>query len=266
MIDLRNRYQADYLLEIQETGQLNGKSARCFNVPGRRSAFTSTTSLNDVGEGIGIAGTALFLNLTGAEAISVVSSNANDDGSPAGTGARTIKMTYIDTNYAIVETADITLNGTSSVSVLASGCLALLWIEVTSAGSNGSPVGNLTVTSGAPTSGTLAYIPAGSNKSLNAFFMVPDGYTGYVICWSGGNIQNSQDMRLRATVNTTDRTLSTVYHFQDNKNIASNTNFDHDLPALKYPARCKIKVSTISSSTAINTRADADFSVIIIAD
>jgi hypothetical protein len=253
----------DVILEIQRTGKYAGKDAMALHILGRRASFTSTSVFNDIGEGVGVAGTADFPVLAGSETIQVLSSNNIADVA-AGTGARKIKMLYINTSYAIVETADITLNGTTAVTVVASGCLAVLWFEVTEVGTGGAPAGNLTLRTSAPL--TLSYIPAGSNRSMDAFFMVPDGYTAYATCWSGGSIQNSQDIRLRATVNSYDRTLSTVYHFQDNHNVASNDSFDDELPALKYPARCKIKVSTISSSTAAATRCDCHFTIILIAD
>jgi len=257
-------YVTDLIQEVNLTGQYNGKTAKIFAVNGRRSLFTSTSTFNDVGEGVGASGVALFPELTGSEIIQAISSNANDDGSPVGTGAQTIKVTYIDTNYNIVTTGDITLNGTTAVTVLASGMLFFLFAEVTNVGSNGVSVGAITIRTSAPL--TISQITAGGNASLDAAFMIPDGYTGYVFGWSMGNIQNSQDFRLRATVNKHDRSLSTVYHFQDNHNTASNESNNEDLPFLKYPARCKIKVSTISSSVAGTTRADSHFYVLLIQD
>lgn len=248
--------------EIQITGKFSGKDAKVFHILGRRASFTSTSVFNDIGEGVGAASTALFPVLNGTETIEVLSSNAND--TLAGTGARKIKMTYINNAYALVETADINLNGTTPVTVVANDCLQCLWFEVTETGSSETSIGNLTLRTSAPV--TLSRITAGGNKSMDAIFMVPDGWKAYIYEWSGSNIQNSQDLRMRAQVNTFDRSLSTVYHFQDNHNTPSNQAFDASLPFLQFPARCKIKVSTISSSTAGATRADGDFTVVLIKD
>lgn len=247
---------------IQITGGWNGKPAKAFYIMGRRSAFTSTSAFNDVGEGVGNASTALFPVLTGAETIQVISSSAVD--TVAGIGARKVKVVYIDTNYDLQETADISLNGTTAVTVMVGGMLQPLWFENTEVGSGGASAGNITLRTSAPL--TLSQIVAGGNKSMDAIFMVPDGYTAYVPKWGGSSIQNTQDLRLRATVNTLDRSLSSIYHFQDNRYAPSNTSYGSELPSLKYPARCMIKVSTISSSTAAATRCDADFTVIIIQD
>jgi len=253
----------DPVLEIQRTGKYGGKTAMAFQIFGRRSSFTSTSVLNDVGEGIGAAGTALFPVLTGAETIQAVSSSLNDDGSPAGTGAQTIKVTYINTSYAITTTADITLNGTTAVTVTTADCLAILWAEVTAVGSNGVAFGTITIRTSAPL--TLSQITSGGNRSMDCFFMVPDGYKAYIKQWDGENIQNSQDFRLRALVNTHDRTLSSVYHFQSTHNTPSNTSFIDELPYLQFPARCKITGTTISSSLAAGTRASVGFTIILIA-
>ena len=93
MRDLRDRAWKDTIAEIQRTGVYDGKNALAFHITGRRSAFTSTSVFNDVGEGIGTAARALFPVLVGSETIEVISSSASDDGSPAGTGARTVKVT-----------------------------------------------------------------------------------------------------------------------------------------------------------------------------
>lgn len=265
MIDLRKIKNFDAVIaEIGITGKFAGKTAYVFNIMGRRASFTSTSLLNDVGEGIGTAAIAVFPILTGAETIQVISSSINDDGAPVGTGARTVKITYIDTNFNIVETADIVLNGTTAVSVMVGGMLQPLWFEVTSVGSNLVAFGTITLRTSAPL--TLSQITAGGNASLDSIFMVPDGYTAYCSYRELSNITNSQDFRLQATVNKLDRSLSTVFHYQTNKNTPSNLGFDGPVPWLKFPARSKIKGSTISSSIAAGTRADYSFNVILIKD
>lgn len=263
MIDLRKNKNFDSVVaEIQMTGKLNGKLAYVYKIMGRRSSFTSTSAPNDVGEGIGAAAIALFPVLTGAETIQVISSSANDDGAPVGTGARTIKLTYINTSFQLVQTADIILNGITAVSVMVGGCLQPLWFEVTSVGSLGAAAGIITLRTSAPL--TLSQISAGGNESFDSIFMVPDGYTGYTSNRNMANINNSQDYRMRALVDKFTRFLSTVFHTQAIKNTPSNTGFADELPFLKFPARCKITGTTISSSIAAGTRADYCFTVIIV--
>ncbi len=246
--------------QIQQTGFFNGKEAKVFHILGRRASFTSTTLFNDVGEGIGSASAELFPVLNGTETIQVISSSASDKN--GGTGANSVKITYIDTNYDIQQTASINMNGITAVQIMVGGMLQFLWGEVDSVGSNKTSVGNVTFRTSGLT--TLSRITAGGNKSMDAIFMVPDDYEAYVYAWSGSSIQNAQDLRLRATVDSYTRELSSVYHFVDNRNTPSNSSFEHDLKSLKFPARCLIKVSTISSSQTAQTRCDCDFLVVII--
>jgi len=248
-------------LDISRDNLYAGKAANAFHIFGRRSTLIAST-LQDVGDGLTTS--QFFPVLTGAETIQAISTNPNDDGAPAGTGAQTIKVTYIDLNYAIVTTGDITLNGVAAVTVVVADMLYYLWAEVTAVGSGGVAAGDITIRTSAPL--TMSKISAGTNRSMDACFMVPDGYTGYVPRIKYGNISNSQDFRLRATVNANDRTLSTVFHFCDGFNSPSNTSDGEELPWLKFPARCKITGSTISSSGAANTRASFSFSIILIAD
>lgn len=250
--------------EISITGKWMGRNALTYHVLGRRSSFTSTSVFNDVGEGLGSTSGVLFPVLTGVESIEVLSSNANDTNT-AGTGVRKIRVTYINTSYALIEGAEVNLNGTTPVTVMASGMLQLLWIEAVDWGSGAVAAGTITMRIGGG-GATLSQITSGGNKSMDAIFMIPDGYTGYVTHWSIDALANAQDFRLRATCNTYDRTLLNNYIFQDNHNIAGNTNRSEILPWFKFPARCKIKISTISSSTSAQTRADASFSIILIAN
>lgn len=252
----------EVLLEISRTGKYAGKTAKAYHVFGRRSALIVNT-LQDVGDALtGLV--PLFPVLAGTETIQAISSSANDDGSPAGTGAQTIKVTYIDLNYDMVTTGDITLNGVAAVTVVSADMLYYLWAEVTAAGSLGAAAGDITIRTSTPT--VMSKISSGTNRSMDCCFMIPDGYKGYISNWDFGNVGFSQDFRLRATVNCHDRSLSTVFHEQDGQHSSANDSDDADLPCLKFPARCKITGSTISSSADAAARADASFQIVLIAD
>ncbi|MGL4598495.1 MAG: hypothetical protein ACRCYO_13340 [Bacteroidia bacterium] len=252
----------DPILEIQRTGKYGGKDALAFNINGRRESFTSTSAFNDVGDAIGISGVAIFPVLNGTETIQVISSSASDDGSPLGIGIQTVRITYINTSFQLVETPDIVMNGTTAVNVVVGGMLQVLWIEATNIGSTGTAVGNITLRTS--TLVNLSVIRIGTTKSQDAIFMVPDGFNAYINIWSVENIANSQDYRIRANVNSFDRTISNVFKVQDNQNNPSNSQNNSYLNWLKYPPRSRIKVSTISSSTAAATRACVNFLVVLI--
>ena len=191
--------------EIAHDGQYNGKAAVTYRILGRRTGFNSTSILQDVGEWLATSINA-FPVLTGAEALEVVSSNIADDGSPGGTGAQMVRVTYIDTNDDLVTSPDIVLDGTTPV---AAGftAKAILWMEVTAVGSNTVAVGNVDLRA---VSGSVIQerITAGGNKSLSARFRVPRNYTAFVPRWMASAISNPMDCRLRAKVSSSTRTPS----------------------------------------------------------
>ena len=87
-------------------------------------------------------------NFTG----SVKSSSAND--AAAGTGARTIKLTYYDQTVAGPNTENLTLNGTTAVNyVQTNHCFIEKW-EVLTVGSGGTNAGTLSLFTGTGGTGT----------------------------------------------------------------------------------------------------------------
>lgn len=250
--------------EIAMHGELEGKAARSFHVMGRRAGFASTTALNDIKE-FGASTNDTFPSLTGVESLEVVSSSASDTSS--GTGAREVEVIYLDNSYNLVTSHHISMNGTSPVATNFTAKF-IISMEVTLLGSSEVSVGTITLRT---TAGAVIQeqITAGGNRSLSSHFMIPSGYTGYLVSWEGSSIVTTgaaqqQDMRIRATVDD-EGDLSTVYHFLDNVFVASGTVSPQiQLPYIKLPSLTKIKVSTISSNTATTTRADASYCLFIV--
>ena len=126
----------------------------------------------------------------------VISSNANDTSN--GTGARTIRIGYINTSNQLTVSADITLNGTTAVA-LAFNANFILWMETTTVGSNAVAVGNYHASNcGAPGRprnklllGETDRCLAGSWCRLATLGTLPIGAVNA--------IATTQDMRLRAT-------------------------------------------------------------------
>lgn len=250
--------------EIAMHGSLENKTAQSFHVMGRRAGFASTTSLNDIKE-FGASTNDTFPILTGVEALQIVSTSISD--TVGGVGARTVEVMYLDNSNNLVTSPQISLNGTSPVSTNFTANF-IISMEVTSLGSSEVSIGNIVLQTVAG-SVIQEQISAGGNRSLSSHFMIPANYTGYLVAWEGSSITTSvatqqQDMRIRATVDDEGR-LSNVYHFLDNMFLNSGTTSSQvDLPYIKLPALTKIKVSTISTSTATTTRADASYCLFIV--
>lgn len=109
---------------------------------------------------------------TVAAVVEVLSSDAADDGAPAGTGAQTIRVKGLDEDYEPIEET-FTMNGVTAV-IGTALFLRVNSVEVLTAGSGGTNAGNITVRDSVAGT-TRNYIAAGRGRSESAFFTVPAG-------------------------------------------------------------------------------------------
>jgi hypothetical protein len=111
---------------------------------------------------------------------SVSSSSAND--TSAGTGARTILITYYDGTMSGPKTTSVTLNGTTAVATTATDIQFIERIEVITVGSTGINAGAISLfvnTSGG--GGTIGSIVAGDNATFWGHHYVAAGKTAYLL-------------------------------------------------------------------------------------
>lgn len=128
---------------------------------------------------------------TADQPMEILSSSANDDGSPAGTGARTVVV--IGQNYAGTEQEEtVTMNGVTPVNLKYSYSVVYR-AYVDTCGSNLTNAGLITIrVQGA--GATLAEIKAGNGQSLMAVYRIPAGKTGYMVTMTakcGDNATNA---------------------------------------------------------------------------
>lgn len=93
----------------------------------------------------------------------IVSSSAND--TAAGTGARTLTVSGVDSTY-IAQTETVILNGTSTVA-LTKNYMTINSMAVATVGSGGVTAGNLTIVAGGVTHG---YVQAGYNNDKSFIY------------------------------------------------------------------------------------------------
>jgi len=110
---------------------------------------------------------------------SVSSSSASD--TSAGTGARTIRITYYTSAYAGPFTEDMTLNGVSAVNTIASNICYIEKIEVLTVGSGAVNAGIITLYASTGGGGGAVWsIAASSNKTFGAHHYVAVGKTCHI--------------------------------------------------------------------------------------
>jgi hypothetical protein len=116
----------------------------------------------------------------------IVSSSTND--SSAGTGARTVRITYYDGTMAGPFTEDVTMNGTTAVATVATNIRFVESLRTLTVGSNGSNVGTITLrllSAGA----TIGTISVSEGVTFWAHHYIAVGRTGFIpriICGENG--------------------------------------------------------------------------------
>ena len=245
----------DFFLEVSK-GNVPGH--KVYTIPGRKDSVSNTV-LDDLSQ---IPGTTVIPRPAGIQ-LEIISSDAADDGSPVGTGVRTVDVHYLDTS-GVEQEETVTMNGTTAVTTVATDIADVQWIHTLTVGSAGVAVGNISL-QGVAGGTVYEYIKAGGNQSLSCRYTVPTGKTGYIVGWSCSAIVKQIDFRLRATVERFDRTLvDGVFLFQDTAVLLDGTSgfIPSSFPSI--PAGGRVKISGISAAAGGN--GGGSFQIVLVDD
>ena len=204
----------------------------------------------------------LYAYLSSATALYISSSSTND--TVAGTGARTVKVSGLDSDYDEVSVT-VNMNGQSGVSL---GTFTRVnRIEVLTAGSGGANAGNLHVGSEAsPTVGvpatTYAYVTAGDNQTLMALWTVPRNYTAYVT-QTDITVATTQNNKY-CTVSLVARPFGGVFNVKDRfVKAESSVNQTYNFP-LKFEEKTDIEFRAIGDSAGADIAISAGIDILYI--
>lgn len=176
----------------------------------------------------------------------VVSSNAADDGEPAGANAHTVSIHGLGDGF-IEQEEVIVLDGLTPVATnLDYLRINALHVE-TNAGHGLTAAGDIDIRDPGTPADIFNRIAAGNNMSLQAHYTVPDGKVAYITGWSAGAMA-AQDILariiLRATCDWEHRiNLPGVFLFQDIMAQEEATSQRQFKIPRRVPARADIKVS-----------------------
>jgi hypothetical protein len=148
-------------------GQIQGHERTC--------PFGYNSAVGATAETIWTVG-GVYAFAAAASVLTVVSDDADDDGNPADTGARTVVIEGLDADYLPI-TETVIMNGTTDVTTTQE-FLRVNKVYVATCGSSGSNEGTITVANSTPT--TLATIAATAGISEQCVYTVPAGYTAYI--------------------------------------------------------------------------------------
>lgn len=207
----------------------------------------------------------IWLAPTAARIHAIVSTSTSDDGSPAGVGARTIRIYGLKT-WADAETSeDITLDGTTPVNT-ANSYVIIHRMKVLTSGATSINVGTISAT--AATDNTVtAVILAGDGQTEMAIYGVPSTQTFYLKRWGAsigkGNTTISANFKL--LVNENASTQTTNFIRKDDINLVSTGTSGisriYDIPP-SFAGPCIVKVQGIAS--AADTDATSGFDAYIV--
>lgn len=201
-------------------------------------------------------------NPAAASVLKISSSSTDDDGDPAGTGARTIFIAGVDGSYNVVSET-ITLNGQTAVNTTNSYLYVNTFYVVT-VGSGGANAGIIYAGTGVVTAGVPAVIydliATGFNNRTTAHYCVPAGFTGYM---TKGVITTGQ------ASGSTSITAYLKQHGPDNVvrvgAVATLNNgsvsYDFDPPYVIPEKNC---IEATAIGTASNNSASSFFNIVLI--
>lgn len=188
--DFETNFKAGGNKRIQRTDNFGNPIATPFEIgamlglipgatTGRAQGYTATSAAS----GKAIRATTYTPQGTDAQR-SLNSTSAND--TSAGTGARTVTLTYLNTSF-VLKTETVTMNGTTAVNTVATDIAFIESIVVASVGSVGGNVGTIQVWTATAAAGSVwGSIAASDNQTFWAHHYVPTGVTCYLLTVTAG--------------------------------------------------------------------------------
>jgi hypothetical protein len=204
----------------------------------------------------------IWLAPTAARVHAIASSSTDDDGDPAGTGARTLRIYGLKT-WDLAETSeDVTLNGTTPVNTVQSYVI-IHRMKVLTCGASGPNVGTITAT--AATDGTItAVILPGDGQTEMAIYGVPSIQSFYLSRWSCAIAKASGTaahvtFELRVNENPNVQTVA----FLRKNDLAVQSTGSNNVEKMfhnpvKYAGPCIIKVQGTASAADVDAKAGFD--------
>lgn len=205
-------------------------------------------------------GVGLLAHPSSAITLKVSSTNANDTAS--GSGARTVRIDGLDTNFdEISET--VSLNGQTAV-LTTQLFRRVNYATVLTAGASASAEGDIYIGTGVVTTGVPAtvyqIIKQSNNNTVTGHFTIPAGYTGYVMqgLFSAGQPGGSAQVQGRLLVSGTDGIRHIAAVTTVNNGVA-DYQFEFPIPV---PEKCDVEATALGSSN--NNSASAMFVILLV--
>jgi len=198
---------------------------------------------------------------TQARIHNIVSSSASDDGSPAGVGARIVKIFGLQSWDTTETSEDVILNGVSSVAT-SNSYVIIHRIRVVSYGSSGPNVGYIDAV--AQTDATItAMILPNEGQTQMAIYGIGSTKTAYMTCYytSGNRSVSSGAVDVSLYVNPIPDSTLTGFLVKNTQGIfnSGTSNFIHCFkPYFKIDGPAIIKIQAVSTANDFDVSAGFD--------
>ena len=196
---------------------------------------------------------------TDVDVVRVTSTNAGDNAT--GTGARTITIQGLDSNYEEVS-VDLTMNGLSNVDTTQT-FRRVHRAFVKTAGSSEHNIGGIRVTHQGAGTPIVAEIPATMSQTQQAIYTIPAGKSGYLAAMSGAIVKKNSGVATlefwqRDAVNPVRRLQSSM-----SVSISGTTTYNKIFPYKKIPEKTDVYIRC-SYVSANDLAVFSNFSLILI--
>ena len=180
---------------------------------------------------------------------SVKSTSATDDDTP-GSGARVVRITYLDSNY-VLKTEDVALNGTAAVATVATDIRFIERFQVIKGTAAVGAIELWTNTNGTGTA--ICGIAAGTEEAFLCHHYVPDGKEAWVIAWEA-TCDDEVSFKLKGQTyfdtNLVETNLDLVKLFEAGMTPPSHLTFGlRELRAVYCGPKTRVWVSAVPNQT-----------------
>jgi len=192
--------------------------------------------------------------LSSAQTMNIVSTSTNDDGSPVGTGARTLTINGLDNSWLPVQET-ITLNGQTNV-LTSNSYLRVFRMVVNTAGSTGSNVGTITAKASTATT-THAQIDPTNNQTLKINFSV-SANKYCLITYAELGVAKADDSQIRFKI----RPFGEVFQTKRMLNLFETTVGFSNFEPILVPPKSDITITALSAAGGVSVSANIDYYLI----
>lgn len=187
--------------------------------------------------------------------MSIVSTSAQDDNDPAGTGVRTIDIHYVDDGL-LPQVETVILNGLTPVLTVATNIRFIQCMHILTAGSSHAAVGTINATNGGQ---IYSQIAAGSRRCASTARMIPFGKKLYVAGAVGGSTSGTAaagaEIKISSTYfdghDLTDQSIFVPFGSVSMQDISVTYTFP--IPAGPFPAGTVVLMEVSVDKGAIIT-------------